>query len=66
MLCLEKKRCDFSSTGLTLMLQTARYSQSQLIKTDTVEAEFKDGVLNLSLPKLEPKPESKSTKIKIK
>jgi hypothetical protein len=28
---LRKKRCDFSSAGLTLMLQTARYSQSQLI-----------------------------------
>ena len=36
------------------------------IKTDTVEAEFKDGVLNLSIPKLEPKPEYKSTKVKIK
>jgi len=36
------------------------------IKTDTVEAEFKDGVLNLTLPKLEPKPEHKSTKVKIK
>jgi len=36
------------------------------IKTDTVEAEFKDGILNLSLPKAEPKPEMKSTKVKIK
>jgi HSP20 family protein len=36
------------------------------IKTDTVEADFKDGVLNLSLPKAEPKPEFKSTKVKIK
>jgi HSP20 family protein len=36
------------------------------IKTDTVEAELKDGVLNLSLPKREPKPEYKSTKVKIK
>ncbi len=36
------------------------------IKTDMVEAEFKDGVLNLSLPKAEPKPEIKSTKVKIK
>jgi HSP20 family protein len=36
------------------------------IKTDTVEAEFKDGVLKLSLPKQEPKPELKSTKVKIK
>ena len=36
------------------------------IKTDTVEAEFKDGILNLSLPKVEPKPEVKSTKVKIK
>jgi hypothetical protein len=26
-----KKRCDFSSAGLTLMLQTTQYSQSQLI-----------------------------------
>ena len=36
------------------------------IKTDMVDAEFKDGVLNLSLPKVEPKPEYKSTKVKIK
>jgi hypothetical protein len=27
-----KKRCSFSSAGLTLMLQTAQYSQLQLIK----------------------------------
>lgn len=36
------------------------------IQTNTVEAEFKDGVLSLSLPKLEPTPEVKSTKVKIK
>ncbi|KYK24151.1 hypothetical protein AYK25_06260 [Thermoplasmatales archaeon SM1-50] len=36
------------------------------IKTDTVEAELKNGILNLSLPKLEPKPEYKTTKVKIK
>ena len=36
------------------------------IKTDMVEAEFKDGILDLSLPKAEPKPEFKSTKVKIK
>jgi len=36
------------------------------IKPNTVEAEFKDGVLNLSLPKVEPTPEFKSTKVKIK
>jgi HSP20 family protein len=36
------------------------------IKPDTVEAEFKDGVLTLSLPKVEPTSEFKSTKVKIK
>lgn len=36
------------------------------IKTDMVEAEFKDGVLNISLPKVELKPETKTTKVKIK
>jgi HSP20 family protein len=36
------------------------------IKSDQVEAEFKDGVLTLALPKVEPKPEYKSTKVKIK
>jgi HSP20 family molecular chaperone IbpA len=30
------------------------------------EAEFKDGILHISLPKAEPKPELKSTKVKIK
>lgn len=36
------------------------------IKTETVEAEFKDGILNRSLPKIEAKPEFKSTKVKVK
>ena len=36
------------------------------IKSDQVEAEFKDGILTLALPKVEPKPEYKSTKVKIK
>jgi HSP20 family protein len=36
------------------------------IKSDQVEAEFKDGVLTLALPKVEPKPPYKSTKVKIK
>jgi HSP20 family protein len=36
------------------------------IKTNTVEAELKDGVLILSLPKAEPRPEFKATKVKIK
>lgn len=36
------------------------------VKTDTVEAELKDGVLHLSIPKVEAKPEYKATKVKIK
>ena len=36
------------------------------IKSDQVEAEFKDGVLTLALPKVEPKSAYKSTKVKIK
>jgi HSP20 family protein len=36
------------------------------IKSDQVEAEFNDGVLTLALPKVEPKPEYKTTKVKIK
>jgi HSP20 family protein len=36
------------------------------VKTDNVEAEMKDGVLTMSLPKVEPKPEYKATKVKIK
>jgi HSP20 family protein len=36
------------------------------IKSDQAEAEFKDGVLTLALTKVEPKPEYKSTKVKIK
>jgi HSP20 family protein len=36
------------------------------LKTDKVDAELKDGILILSLPKLEPKPEQKSKKVTIK
>lgn len=36
------------------------------LKTDNVDAELKDGVLIVSLPKLEPKPEQKAKKVKIK
>ncbi len=43
-----------------------RIEFSDKIQTETVQAEFHDGVLNLSFPKAEPKPESKSTKVEIK
>jgi HSP20 family protein len=36
------------------------------LKTDNVDAEFKDGVLTLKLPKVEPKPEYKAKKVNIK
>jgi len=36
------------------------------VKTDNVEAEMKDGVLTIKLPKVEPKPEHKATKVRIK
>ena len=36
------------------------------IKSDNVDAEFKDGVLTVMLPKVEPKPKHKVNKIKIK
>lgn len=35
-------------------------------KTDNVEAEIKDGVLSVMLPKVEPKPKDKPKKVKIK
>ncbi len=36
------------------------------LKTDNVDAEIEDGVLRISLPKLEPKPKKESKKVKIK
>ncbi len=36
------------------------------LKTDDVDAELKDGILTLKLPKMEPKPELQPRKIKIK
>jgi HSP20 family protein len=36
------------------------------VKTGKVEAELKDGILRLSLPKAEPKPKYETTKVKIK
>jgi hypothetical protein len=45
-----KKRCDFSSAGLTLMLQTTQYSQSQLIKIKNQNPHYIDGLSTYSLP----------------
>lgn len=36
------------------------------IKSDNVEAEFKDGILTVMLPKVKPRPEYKSKKVNIK
>ena len=36
------------------------------LKTDNVDAEFSDGILTVKLPKVEPKPEHKPKKVKIK
>lgn len=36
------------------------------MKTDDIDAELKDGILHLTLPKMEPKPEYKPKKVKIK
>lgn len=36
------------------------------LKTDAVNAEYKDGILTLELPKVEPKPEEKSVKVEVK
>jgi len=36
------------------------------LKTDKVDAELRDGVLTLKLPKMEPKPERKARKVNIK
>jgi HSP20 family protein len=36
------------------------------LKTDNVEAELKDGILTVNLPKVEPKPENKAKQVQIK
>ena len=36
------------------------------IKSDNVDAEFKDGILTVMLPKVEPKPKHKVSKVKIR
>mgnify|MGYP000664761225 CR=1 FL=1 len=36
------------------------------LKTDNVDAELKDGILTVKLPKMEPKPERKPKKVQIK
>ena len=36
------------------------------VRPDDVDAEFKDGILRISLPKSEPKPEHKPRKVKVK
>jgi|Deesub1362A_J573_1020465.scaffolds.fasta_scaffold00098_27 HSP20 family protein len=51
-------------------LSSRRYYRSielpEELKTDDVEAELKEGILTITLPKLEPKPEYKAKKVKIK
>jgi HSP20 family protein len=39
---------------------------AEQIKSDNVDAEFKDGILKVMLPKVEPKPKHKASKVKIK
>jgi len=54
-----RKECSATSFYRSLELP-------EELKTDTVEAELKDGVLTVSLPKMEPKPETKAKKVSIK
>lgn len=54
-------RQERSSTGFYRSFQVP-----ENIKTGKVEAELKDGVLTLILPKVEPKPKFETTKVKVK
>jgi HSP20 family protein len=54
-------RRERSSTGFYRSLELP-----DEIKSDDVDAEFKDGILTVMLPKVEPKPQQKTSKIKIK
>jgi HSP20 family protein len=54
-------RRERSSTGFYRYLELP-----EELKTADVDAEFKDGILKLTLPKIEPKPASETKKVKIK
>ena len=54
-------RRERSSTGFYRSLELP-----DEIKSDDVDAEFKDGILKVMLPKVEPKPKHKASKVKIK
>lgn len=54
-----RKECSATSFYRSLELP-------EELKTDNVQAELKDGILSISLPKMQPKPESKAKKVSIK
>ena len=66
----DETREDTDETWLRKECSTMSYYRSlelpEELKTDDIDAEFNDGVLNVKLPKVEPTPEQKPRKIKIK
>lgn len=66
----EQTEEDKDKNWLRRERSSVRYYRSlefpEELKTDKIDAELKDGILKISMPKVEPKPEHKPRKINIK
>jgi HSP20 family protein len=66
----KKTEEDKDKNWLRQERSSVRYYRSlelpEELKTDKIDAELKDGILKISMPKVEPKPEHKPRKINIK
>ncbi len=62
----EEKKKNWLRRERSSMSYCRCFDLPEEIKSDNVEAEFKDGILTVMLPKVKPKPEYKSKKVNIK
>jgi HSP20 family protein len=62
----EEKKKNWLRRERSSMSYYRSFDLPEEIKSDNVQAEFKDGILTVMLPKVKPKPEYKSKKVKIK
>lgn len=62
----EKEKKDWIRRERKSMRYYRNYELPEKIKSDQVEAEFKDGILTIMLPKIEPKEKTEAKKVNVK